>query len=98
MDKKLVMQETYDGRVQTLEKFDEARDKLYNLYCGQLREFRRSQEGDIETLLRGEAFWDGLTEARIAIEQEKYLDVKETVDKIAKLVDDLYAYVEVMAE
>ena len=98
MDKKLVMQETYDGRLQTLEKFDEAQDKLYNLYCGLLRKIRRSQERDIETLLSGEAFWDGLTEARIAIEQEKYLDVKEKVDKIAKLVDDLCTYVDVMAE
>ena len=98
MDKKLVMQETYDGRIQTLEKFDESRDKLYNLYCGLLRKIRRSQERDIETLLSGEAFWDGLTEDRIAIEQEKYLDIKETVDKIAKLVDDLYTYVEVMDE
>lgn len=98
MDKKLVMQETYDGRVQTLEKFDETRAKLYDLYCTQLRKIRRSQERDIETLLSGEAFWDGLTEDRIAIEQEKYLDIKDTVDKIAKLVDDLCTYIYVMTE
>lgn len=98
MDKKLVMQETYDGRVQTLEKLDETREKLYTLHCTQLREIRRSQERDIETLLSGEAFWDGLTEDRIAIEQEEYLDIKKTVDKIAKLVDDLCTYVDVMTE
>lgn len=98
MDKKLVMQETYDGRVQTLEKFDEAREKLYDLYCAQLRRIRASQERDAAALLSGEAFWDGLTEDRIAIEQEKYLDIKDTVDKIAKLIDDLCTYVDVMAE
>lgn len=98
MDKKLVMQETYNGRIQTLEKFDESREKLYNLYCGLLRKIRQSQERDIETLLSGEAFWDGLTDERIAYEQEKYLDVEKTVDKIAKLVDDLYTYVKVMDE
>lgn len=98
MDKKLVMQETYDGRMETLEKFDEAREKLNDLYYVQLRKIRRSQERDIETLLSGEAFWDGLTEDRIAIEQEKYLDIKNTVDKLAKLIDDLCTYVDVMAE
>lgn len=98
MDKKLVMQETYEGRVQTLEKLDEAREKLHDLYYAQLSKIRQSQERDIETLLSGETFWDGLTEDRIAIEQKKYLDIKDTVDKIAKLVDDLCTYIYVMTE
>lgn len=98
MNKKSVMKEIYNGRVQTLEKFNEARDKLRLLNCSQLNEIRNSQERDIETLLSGDAFWDGLTEARIAIEQEKYLDIENTVDKIAKLVDDLCTYIDVMAE
>jgi hypothetical protein len=98
MDKKLVMQEIYDGRIQTLEKFDELLEKLNDQYCGLLKKFRQSQEGDIVDLLSGEAFWDMLTEERIAYEQETYLNVKKTVDKLAKLVDDLYTYVDVMTE
>ena len=98
MDKKAVMKETFDGRVEILNKFNDAKSKLYNMNSNVLRDIRRSLEEDIETLKNGEPFWDGLTDARIAIEQEDYLMDESIVDKICALVDELEEYVESLTQ
>lgn len=98
MDKKAVMQETYDGKKELLAKLDEITDKLYDLRRGPLDRIRDSLIEDVKILKNGEPFWDGLTEARIAIEQEDYLLDKSIVDKVAELVDKLCDYVEAITQ
>lgn len=89
MDKKLIMKETTNGRIETLRKFNAARKKLFILNNLQLTDIMESQEREIKTLIRNEEFWDERTEARIAYEQEKYLDTKKLVDEIVELIDRL---------
>ena len=98
MDKKAVMKETFNGRVEILNKFNDAKYTLQGMTNNVLCDIRISLEKDIETLKNGEPFWDGLTDARIAIEQEDYLMDKSIVDKICALVDEFEEYVESLTQ
>lgn len=98
MDKKAVMKEVFDGRVELLNRYNDTKSKLYNMNADILCEIRRSLERDIEILKDGEPFWDGLTDERIAAEQELYLSDKAIVNRIAEIVDELSCYIHSLAE
>lgn len=98
MGKKEVMQEIFDNRVKAHDDLDAARCKLHDLIYGDLHDIQKALDKDVELIKQGEPFWDGLTNERIMIEQEKCQLDRSIVDKICKLVSELEEYTKIVTQ